>query len=665
MAGRLAFVLMGVWLSVVSGVEAAQSTQLAVLTTTGETRDGLPVVAPLPDPGPHLDVLTRGFSGRLLHLWALEQEFLRRQTGTAPEPAYLVLSDRRGGFPQVGFYLGDIRKPDVGWVDVHRDSTLSGRLGALDQIFPHELMHVMVSQLAGPHRRSGGNQIHAVGVRTDPVTAFQEGFAEHVQILAVDDPDAVPTTHRLPGDKAAVTRADEARHRYMRDLRGRWWPLERERLLFLMWYTKSEQVARYHGIKANVFAHAPVVPERLLTSADPYRAYLWNSVIPGEPDDPIRPVGALLSTEGVVAHVFWRIATDGALQARFLDAQFYEQFGTVASAVSPLENVYLKMFAALHISKASTTTELLRAWATLVPSDAADLDRVARAALGDQPLPTAPEIWLANGALRTGTSLFDQYRQQPRLHTFDINAATQFDWHTVPGVSAPLAQRLLAGVPYASLDDLINSPDVPTAVRTNIAAMAVAMSTLEKGTGDEAESLGLWSIAWAYLWRLGAFLIVATIPGAWILTRVGVRRPWVAGLIAFAALFMVTALTWIVTSPVWLPFLAPVVAGGVPWAAWRLVRRQPGRSPALALMVWGLASASAVVLTYPCCHPSSGGGVEPEDAERQLRNHHDRHGAQGSRTHHQESHEHHGAETSHHDHPYAEPHQQAGKGHGV
>jgi DNA uptake protein ComE-like DNA-binding protein len=438
-------VLMGVWLSVVSGVEAAQSTQLAVLTTTGETRDGLPVVAPLPDPGPHLDVLTRGFSGRLLHLWALEQEFLRRQTGTAPEPAYLVLSDRRGGFPQVGFYLGDIRKPDVGWVDLHRDSTLSGRLGALDQIFPHELMHVMVSQLAGPHRRSGGNQIHAVGVRTDPVTAFQEGFADHVQILAVDDPDAVPTTHRLPGDKAAVTRADEARHRYMRDLRGRWWPLERERLLFLMWYTKSEQVARYHGIKANVFAHAPVVPERLLTSADPYRAYLWNSVIPGEPDDPIRPVGAL------------------------------------------------------HVSKASTTTELLRAWATLVPSDAADLDRVARAALGDQPLPTAPEIWLANGALRTGTSLFDQYQQQPRLHTFDINAATQFDWHTVPGVSAPLAQRLLAGVPYASLDDLINSPDVPTAVRTDIAAMAVAMSTLEKGTGDEAESLGLWSIAWAYL----------------------------------------------------------------------------------------------------------------------------------------------------------------------
>jgi DNA uptake protein ComE-like DNA-binding protein len=611
MAGRLAFVLMGVWLSVVSGVEAAQSTQLAVLTTTGETRDGLPVVAPLPDPGPHLDVLTRGFSGRLLHLWALEQEFLRRQTGTAPEPAYLVLSDRRGGFPQVGFYLGDIRKPDVGWVDLHRDSTLSGRLGALDQIFPHELMHVMVSQLAGPHRRSGGNQIHAVGVRTDPVTAFQEGFADHVQILAVDDPDAVPTTHRLPGDKAAVTRADEARHRYMRDLRGRWWPLERERLLFLMWYTKSEQVARYHGIKANVFAHAPVVPERLLTSADPYRAYLWNSVIPGEPDDPIRPVGAL------------------------------------------------------HVSKASTTTELLRAWATLVPSDAADLDRVARAALGDQPLPTAPEIWLANGALRTGTSLFDQYQQQPRLHTFDINAATQFDWHTVPGVSAPLAQRLLAGVPYASLDDLINSPDVPTAVRTDIAAMAVAMSTLEKGTGDEAESLGLWSIAWAYLWRLGAFLIVATIPGAWILTRVGVRRPWVAGLIAFAALFMVTALTWIVTSPVWLPFLAPVVAGGVPWAAWRLVRRQPGRSPALALMVWGLASASAVVLTYPCCHPSSGGGVKPEDAERQLRNHHDRHGAQGRRTHHQESHENHEAETSHHDHPYAEPHQQVGKGHGA
>ena len=70
--------------------------------------------------------------------------------------------------------------------------------------------------------------------------------------------------------------------------------------------------------------------------------------------------------------------------------------------------VFLKLFAALHDGRPSTSADLLRAYARLFPADAADVDRVAREALLGQPLPDAPEIWLANDALQTGTSLFDR-----------------------------------------------------------------------------------------------------------------------------------------------------------------------------------------------------------------------------------------------------------------
>ena len=183
-----------------AGVAAAAPPQLlVVLEPTGKTRDGLPVLTRHRDGGRVAAVLARGFSGRLLRLYALEQAFLSRATGRAPEPAYLLLSNRQGGFPQFGFYLDGVKKADAGWVDLHRSSTLSGRFGAMDQIFPHELLHVIVRQLAGEPRESGGNQMHAIGVRTDPVNAFGEGFAEHVQVMSVDDPDAAPGDRRAPG----------------------------------------------------------------------------------------------------------------------------------------------------------------------------------------------------------------------------------------------------------------------------------------------------------------------------------------------------------------------------------------------------------------------------------------------------------------------------------
>ena len=157
---------------------------LVVLADTGVKRDGLAVLSHAPEGRRHLEVLERGFSGRLLRLYRWVQLRRFRRDRTPIEPAYLALTRNEGGFPRYGFYLDGAAKREVAYIDLHRSSQLSGCFGAMDQIFPHELMHVLVRQLAGEAPEGGANQTHAIGVRTDRPTAFNEGFAEAAQVLA-------------------------------------------------------------------------------------------------------------------------------------------------------------------------------------------------------------------------------------------------------------------------------------------------------------------------------------------------------------------------------------------------------------------------------------------------------------------------------------------------
>jgi hypothetical protein len=538
----LALTITGVLLGPAPSVAQPQD-RVVVLAPPGRTREGLPVLTRHPAPESTRQVLSRGFSGKLLRLYALEQEFLRRRSGTEPEPAYLLLSDRQGGFPEFGFWLDDVRKPDAGWIDLHHSSTLTGRFGAVDQIFPHELLHVIVHQLSGPLQKGGANQVHAIGVRTDAFVAFSEGFAEHAQIMAVDDADAAPDTKALAGDPSPTSMAASNLDAYGRDLLSRW-PFASGRMRFPVWYSQTEQVLRYHAVRANAFAHEPKVPVSLLERADLFPAYLFRSVIPAADADPLAPPRARQATEGVIANLFWRIATDPELGAISRD-------------------------------------------------EAAIVHRIAEDAIGafDRDV---PELWLANSNLMTGTTLFDQFRSQPRVHTFDANAATTFDWLSVPGVTVEGARALVAGAPYERLDAIapIAGPDV----WPRVLAMSIAMHDLRTRGTDEEESLSLWRILSPYLWRLLALALMAAAAGAIVVRRRGVRRWWTGLLVAGGATVLAIAAGWLVVGPWWLPLAAPAVIGGLPWGIWRAARRRTATPLLGSPAVWASAALPAFVL---------------------------------------------------------------------
>jgi hypothetical protein len=170
---------------------------LVVLSDTGQIRDGLPVLKPHPEGPAVAEALLKGFPLKLLRLYRYVQIYLNAGPNGRPEPAYLLFSSHQGGFPRFGFYLQDKLKKGTGYVDLFRTKELTGHFSAVDQIFPHELGHIIVRLLSGEPSPGGANQIHAIAVRTDPKVAFREGFAEHLQVMAVDDPEADPSTHAL------------------------------------------------------------------------------------------------------------------------------------------------------------------------------------------------------------------------------------------------------------------------------------------------------------------------------------------------------------------------------------------------------------------------------------------------------------------------------------
>jgi hypothetical protein len=563
---------------------------LVVLADTGERRDDLPVVIAHPSPQPYLTELTRGFSGRLLRLYPMVQRFAR--PGRAPQPAYLVLSGNRGGFPRLGFHLEGRRLSDAAYVDLHRTSTLSGRFGAMDQIYPHELLHLMVSALIGPPPGGRDNQVHALGVRTDRATAFSEGFAEHAQVMAVEADGAAHGTRRLPADVSIGRLVDAQLAAYGRALTARWAIAPRAVIGFPLWFGANEQVLRYRAVRENLFAREATIPAELLRG-DLYRAYLLENILPGTPDAPPKSAARMVATEGVVSTLFYRLATSSALRERFRPSEFYARFGVEPDAVDPIDNVYLKLFAAIR-EGGYDTVAVLRAYVRLFPEDADAVGAILDATLLGQPLPASPAIWLRNPGFLTGTSLFDQFRGLPRAHTFDLNAASIVDLIGVPGVSEETARAIQRAAPFERLDALRRVDSVDDAVFARFEGMARAYLAAE-----ERPPMSVRAILLPYLRRAIVLIVACAVVSAAAYRAVRRARWWRAAIDGLAVAIVGLAAGWVIEGPAAVPVAAPLILCGLPAALFALWRTRAPRRAGMVLAAWALASVIPGFIVWP------------------------------------------------------------------
>jgi hypothetical protein len=567
-----------------------------VYSDTGARRGDIPVVVPHPDPEPYLRVLTGGYAGMLLRLYQLEQRFVRPDR--APQPGLLVLSDNQGGFPRFGLYT-DAAQPALAYIDLHRRSPPSGRFGAIDQIFPHELLHVIVHDLAGPPPDGYATQVHAIGVKTDRITAFNEGFAEHGQVMAIDDPDTAPDTRALGGGASMRAHAHAQFGAYRSALAARVHVASRAQMTFPLWFSHGEQVLRYHAVRDNLFSLEPDVPRALYTRGRAYDAYLLENTLPGRLGARPRSTGRLLSTEGAVAALFYRFVTDKAVQAKYREDTFYGQFGVTRALVDPLDNAYLKLFAAIRLG-GYDAAGVLAAYGRLFPDERPAVVAVAGHVLLDVTHAAPPELWLLNTAFRTGTSLFDQFRAAPRAHAFDLNASSVADLIAVPGVDAAIAEEILQGVPYESIDDLHRVRAVTPDVFETFGRMRTAMlEPPAPGTAAEGR-LTFKTVLMPYVKRALFVWIVCAIAGA-LLYRAVRRIPrWRLIVNGLAAALVVLIVGWMVNTASGLAApAAPILLLGLPGAAIRAGRSRQLAEAGMVLLAWALAGAPAVLAVTP------------------------------------------------------------------
>jgi hypothetical protein len=580
---------------------AAQHSQppgpdLIILSDTGRQHDGRPIVVRASQPE-HLAVLTRGYSGRLLRLYRLAQRYAHPER--EPQPAYLLLSDNQGGFPRFGFELDGTVYPDTAYVDLHRRSDLSGWAGAMDQIFPHELLHIIVKTLAGEAPEGHASQVHAIAVRTDRVTAFNEGFAEHGQLMAIDAEDAVPETHALATDLASLDRARDQFDAYGRAMTARWSIAPKARMTFPMWFSHAEQVMRYHAVKADLFAHEADVPDRLYSNRTAYEAYLVENVMPGRPGGPPKSAARMLATEGVVSALFYRLVNAPAIQKMHRDEAFYARFGATGATIDPLDNTYLKLFAAIHESRYDAA-DVLASYVRIFPDERAAVDNVRREAMLGQEERPAAEIWLLNEGFKEGTSLFDQYRALPRAHAFDLNAGSRADFSAVRGVEPILASAIIANVPYTSIDDLGRVRGMTPELVGRFREMKRAMDAPPApGTSSEG-GLSFKRIMLPYLWRALEVWAICAIAAA-ALYRVARRVSWWRLLLNGLAAALVGLITgWTLdTGNGLLALVVPVALFGVPGAMVALWRSRSPRDAGMVVGAWVLASVAAALAVRP------------------------------------------------------------------
>ncbi len=570
---------------------------IVILTDTGVKHGSLPVFERHPDPERLVALLTRGYSGRLLRLYVLAQRFANPER--PPQPAYLLLSRNQGGFPRFGFEIDGAGGPGLAYVDLHARSTPSGRFGAIDQIYPHELLHLIVHDLAGEPPEGGANQVHAVGVRTDRITAFNEGFAEHGQVMAIDAPDAAPETGALAADVLTRDRAFDAMARYRAALSARWSVATRARMTFPFWFSQSEQALRYFAVRDNLFAHETVIPARLGAPGREYAAYLMENVVPGDPAEPPKALGRLLSTEGVVSALFVRLVSAPAIQRVYRDDAFYARFSTAPRALDGLDNAYLKVFAAIHAGGYDTAA-VIRAYVDLFPDEAPAVSDVLRATLYTADLRPAPEVWLLNGRFHAGTTLFDQFRSVPRAHTFDLNAASRADLAAVPGLTSAVADALRARSPFARVEDTSGVPGMTPAVVAELARMQAAMERQRAAEEEDHASLSIRTIMMPYL-RRAVYVLIGVAAMAALLYRAARRvRWWRLVLNATAAALVGLAAGWTIDDGGGtLAFAAPVVVFGVPGMLWRALRTRSIKEAGIVLAAWALAALPGALAVRP------------------------------------------------------------------
>jgi hypothetical protein len=511
-------------------LEPATDAQGRTIEATAPDGKAYPVFR-LPQDSPLMqhvrDVMQNSFAQQALKLDRYARNLVLHEPGRGAEqrltePMYLLLSGEEGGFARYGFWLEDQtgakRLVLAGYVDLVVDEEGIAS-GSLEEIFSHELGHLILKSLLGEISGGPSRKMHQSMTVTDYPTAFDEGYAEHFQPLVRDATDNAHLRELSKG--ATATDLDR------------------------LWLSRLDQQLRTDGVKRNSFIHRKALPAAALQpDPDRYQLFIDSETSPDFLSDELKNAQEMMACEGVIATLFYRFVNDDRLRNQYREAGFYQPFlapgvSEIRNAISPYENVNLKLFAAMRKVAAQSVNahqpliiEIVDAYASLFPEEAEAIYGVflqtTHGVTASQELATAfegaasagrrgdmeafrqraipafsllkatteqvahsklalganlgPELWVSNSGFKTASAIWERDRTLP--FTLNLNTATEAEFMTLPGVDLTTAQRLLAerrarGF-FRSLDELRAAGGLSPGLFKSLVEMSAQMQKVQE-----------------------------------------------------------------------------------------------------------------------------------------------------------------------------------------
>lgn len=169
-------------------VLAKEIPTIKVLKATNDIQNGLPIYEVGGDGKTFEKIYDNSFIKKSIELYGEAQKYAQIKS----DEIYLIFKENSGCYGRIGFYLkenGQIKdKTKSPYIELST-SMLKGpydRVSSITQILPHEMGHILYEITTDKRKESdiGSVDMHYSNIITEYNTAFNEGFAEHFEVIS-------------------------------------------------------------------------------------------------------------------------------------------------------------------------------------------------------------------------------------------------------------------------------------------------------------------------------------------------------------------------------------------------------------------------------------------------------------------------------------------------
>ena len=383
---------------------------------------------------------------------------------------------------------------------------------SFSQLYPHEMGHVLFRLLCPEDTAENNSRsvdMHFFSLVTDYSTAFNEGFAEHIENISrlFEKNEGIKTGIQDDLEKIAAS----SQHSIKGFERDFIYPFRMGyyKATMLNWYQKYEDYKRHEQALNGTVRYKNSTLQ--LSNIEDQLSYRNSGV--GIRKKEGRNLVQLHATEGVISSFFTNLSISNVAN-NYQDIAFYENFlldsininQSPEELFTPLQNQFIKYFYVLHNyvvinnSSKSQLCDFMDGYLLSFPDDSTEVKAIFKSITGhnySNELP--PSIWMLVKNYEHRLLAFDPYGSiTVPVYTFSLNAAEVEDLQTINGLSRLDAEKIVAfrennGF-FSDLSQLKSIPDLPTSAIELITSSVFTRAEFENILKDFDPELSLNSL---------------------------------------------------------------------------------------------------------------------------------------------------------------------------